>query len=144
MKGENVYDHPWLVMTSDLRDRKVARGETVHDMKSMNPRFQEQGYMYNPKGSLSPGEGLVKMLRILPVRPAGGRHSSVGGAAEWEQVGRPRLALGCVGRGRLELVDDLIFRGVGLGLLHLRQQLQRLLLLLCRVVAQEIGCCGQD
>lgn len=116
----------------------------MHDIKSMNPRFQEQGYMNNPKGSLSPGYGLVKMLRILPARPAGVRHSSVGGAAKWEQVGRPRLALGCVGRGRLELVDDLIFRGVGLGLLHLRQQLQCLLLLLCRVVAQEVGCCGQD
>lgn len=49
MKGETVYDHPWLVMTSDLRDRKVARGETVHDIKSMNPRFQEHGYTNNPK-----------------------------------------------------------------------------------------------
>lgn len=39
-----MYGHPWLVMTIDLRDCKVARGETVHDMKSMNPRFPEQGY----------------------------------------------------------------------------------------------------
>lgn len=78
MEGKNLYDHPWLVMTSDLGDRKVARGEIVHDIKSMNPRFQEQGYMNNPQGSLSPGEGLVKMLRMLPVRPAGGRHSSGG------------------------------------------------------------------
>lgn len=146
MKEENLYDHPWLVMTSDLRDRKVARGETVHDIKSVNPRFQEQGSMNNPKGRVSPGEDLMKMLRILPVRPPGGRQPlGVGGATEWEQGGRkPRLALGCVGRGWLELVDDLIFRGVRLGLLHLRQQLQRLLLLFCRVVAQEVGCCGQD
>lgn len=89
MKGENLYDHPWLVMTSDLRDRKVVRGETVHDIKSMNPRFQEQGYTNNPKGSLSPGKGLVKMLRILPVGPAGGGRS-LGGRSR--QVGAGRKA----------------------------------------------------
>lgn len=54
------------------------------------------------------------------------------------------VALGCVGWGWLELVDDLIFCWVGLILLHLRQQLQCLFLFLGGVVAQEIGCCGQD
>lgn len=34
------------------------------------------GIMNNPKGRVSPGEGLVKMVRILPVRPAGERSSS--------------------------------------------------------------------
>lgn len=27
--------------------------------------------MDNPKGRVSPGEGLVKMVRVLPVRPVG-------------------------------------------------------------------------
>lgn len=54
------------------------------------------------------------------------------------------VVLGCVGGGWLELVDDFILGGVGLILFHLREQLQGLLLLLCGVVAQEIGCCGQD
>lgn len=67
----------WLVMNSDLRGRKGARGETVHDLKSGNPRFQEQACMNNPKGRVSPGEGWVK-LRTLPVRPAGGRPGSSG------------------------------------------------------------------
>lgn len=105
--------------------------------------------MDDPKGRVSPGEGLEKMVRILPVRPAGewsssGRERScrVGGGATEEES--PRLALGGVGRGWLELVDDLIFRGVGLVLLHLGEQLQSLLLLLCGVVAQEVGCRGQD
>lgn len=56
----------------------------------------------------------------------------------------PQWALGCIGRGRLELVDDLVLCRVGLVLLHLREQLQRLLLLLRGVVAQEVGCRGQD
>lgn len=34
------------------------------------------GIMNNPKGRVSPGGGLVKMVRILPVRPAGERSSS--------------------------------------------------------------------
>lgn len=51
------------------------------------------------------------------------------------RAGREKAQAGSrVGRaGRLELVDDLVFRGVGL--LHLRQQLQGLLLLLCTTVA---------
>lgn len=82
------------------------------------------------------------------MRPAGkrstsgwGRRCRVGRAAQDQS---PRRALGCIGRGRLELVDDLVLCRVGLVLLHLREQLQRLLLLLCGVVAQEIGRCGQD
>lgn len=69
------------------------------------------------------------------------------GAAEWGGTAAeesPWLALGCVGRGRLELVDDLILCWVGLVLLHLGEQLQGLLLLLRRVVAQKVGCRGQD
>lgn len=42
----------------------------------MNPRFREQGYTNNPKSRVSRGEGLVKMVRILPVRPAGGGSTS--------------------------------------------------------------------
>lgn len=118
----------------------------MHDIKSVDPRFQEQGYVNNPKGRVSPGEGLVKMVRILPAMPVGGRRSSGCGRSRGVGAGgrKPGLALGRVGWGRLELVDDLIFRGVGLGLLHLREQLQGLLLLLCGVMAQEVGCRGQD
>lgn len=118
----------------------------MHDIKSVNPRFQEQGYVNNPKGRVSPGEGLVEMVRILPVTPAGGRHPSGCGRSCGVGAGgrKPGLTLGRVGRGWLELVDDLIFRGVGLGLLHLGEQLQGLLLLLRGVVAQEVGCRGQD
>lgn len=32
--------------------------------------------MDKPKGRVSPGEGLVKMVRVLQVRPAGGSGSS--------------------------------------------------------------------
>lgn len=104
--------------------------------------------MDSPKGKVSCGEGAA-MVRILPVRPAGDR-SSLGGQEE-PQRGRGmaleehlRLALRSVGWGRLELIDDLVLCGVRLILLHLREQLQRLLLFLCRVVAQEVGCRGQD
>ena len=81
------------------------------------------------------------------MRPAGERSTSGrGGAVEWG--GQPRTkahgALRCVGRGRLELVDDFVLCRVGLVLLHLRELLQRLLLLLRGVVAQEVGRCGQD
>lgn len=94
----------------------MVRGKTVHYIKSVNPGFPEQGYMTSPKGRVSPGEGLVKMVRILPGRPPGKRSSS--------GLGRPcsvgeGLPLGCVGWGRLELVDDLILCWVGLILLHL-------------------------
>lgn len=120
----------------------------MHYIKSMNPRFQEQGHIDNPKGKVSPGEGVVEMVRILPVRPAGtGAPLGMGGARVGGGTATEEsfwLALGSVGWGRLELVDDLILRRVGLILLHLREQLQRLLLFLCRVVAQEVGCCGQD
>lgn len=90
----------------------------------------------------------MKMVRILATRPPAGRRSSGDGRRCRVGVGLRRkeapLASGCVGWGWLELVDDLVLCRVGLGLLHLRQQLQRLLLLLCGVVAQEVGCCGQD
>lgn len=62
MKGENLYDHPWLVMTNDLRDWKVARGETVHDMKPVNPRFPEQGYTRTAKRQRPSWGGSVKTV----------------------------------------------------------------------------------
>lgn len=43
-----MYDHPWLVMISDLRDRKVARGETVHDIKSVT-KVSRAGIHEQPK-----------------------------------------------------------------------------------------------
>lgn len=36
--------------------------------------------MDNPKGRVSPRGGLVKMVRVLPVRPAGGS-----GSSEWKR-----------------------------------------------------------
>lgn len=50
-------------------------GERVHYMKSES-RLCRAGLMDKPKGIVSPGEGLVKMVRVLLVRPAGGSGSS--------------------------------------------------------------------
>lgn len=53
--------------------------------------------------------------------------------------------LRCVGGRRLELIGNVIVGGESLAaVLHLGQQLQRLLLLLGGVVAQQVGGCGQD
>lgn len=41
-------------------------------MKLLDPSFWEEGHMDNPKGRISPGEGSVKMVRVLRGRPAGG------------------------------------------------------------------------
>lgn len=143
-----MYDHPWLVMTNDLRDWKVARGETVHDMKPVNPRFPEQGYTRTAKRQRPSWGGSVKT--VSPTRqpaaegaphPRGAGSAAAGGRVVEEES---PLASGRVGWGRLELVDDLVLSGVGLGLLHLGEQLESLLLLLRGVVAQEVGCGGQD
>lgn len=53
--------------------------------------------------------------------------------------------LRCVGGRRLELIGNVIVSGESLAaVLHLGQQLQRLLLLLGGVVAQQVGGRGQD
>lgn len=63
-------DHPWLVVTSERKGTEVS-GRRRHYIKLLEPSFGEEGQVNNPKGRLSPGEGLVKMVRVLLVRPDG-------------------------------------------------------------------------
>lgn len=50
----------------------------------------------------------------------------------------------CVCRGRLELINNLVFDWVWFILFHLWQQFQCLFLFLCWVVSQEVSSCCQD
>lgn len=61
-----------------------------HYIKLLDPSFWEEGHRDNPKGRISPGEGLVKMVRVLLGRPAGGA------------APRAREEPQCWGRGREE------------------------------------------
>lgn len=84
-------DHPWLEVARHREGAEGGRRESAL-YKITDPSSWEQGHMDNPKGRVSPGEGLVKMVRVLPVRPAGGKSSSgyergcsTGGGASEEQ-----------------------------------------------------------
>lgn len=57
---------------------------------------------------------------------------------------RPGAASGGVRRRRLELIDHFVLGWVRFVLLHLRQELQGLLLFLGGVVTQQVGSGGED
>lgn len=94
----------------------MARGETVHYVKSVNPRFRGWGSMNSPGKVCEDGRDPTSEACWGKGAPLGVGALLSRGAAEAEG---PRLALGCVGRGRLKLVDDLVLGRVGLVLLHL-------------------------